>query len=138
MKNKKENYKIKLIKSNILKIEYEEIKPPHERDLLYIKLEEIKQIIGDKLIFKNVLSDKSYFSILWTFSNTFKINNSFLAYYSFDLKLIGILILNLNEEEWLSSFSSDLNYYKEYKNEYNNNVENIKIFFKNLAVDKEE
>ena len=139
MKNKKENYKIKLIKSNILKIEYEEIRPPYERELLYIKLEEIKQILGDnKLIFKNVLLDKSYFSILWTFSNTFKFNNSFLAYYSFDLKLIGVLILNFNEEEWFSSFSSVLNYYKEYKKEYDNNVENIKNFFKNLAIDKEE
>ena len=57
-RQKLENFNIKIIKQKptLLKIEYDEIKPPHERELLYTKIDKIKQIIGDnKLTFKNVL-----------------------------------------------------------------------------------
>ena len=139
IKKKRKNYNIKLVKPNLLKIEYDEIKPPHERDLLFIKLEEIKHILGqNKLTFKHVLTDKSYFSILWSFTNTFNFHSSFLAYYSFDLKLIGFFIIKMDSEQWLSSFSNDMNYYQDYKKEYNKNIENLKTFFKNLSIDKED
>ena len=134
-KQKKEQFVIKIIKENLIKIEYEEVKPPNERDLLYNKIDEIKQILGDnKLTFKNVLFDKSYFCILWSFTNSNIINSSFLAYYSFDFKLIGILIIKLDCKQWLSSFSDD----NDYKNEYNKNIEELKAFFKNLPIDKDD
>ena len=137
-KQKKENFDIK-IKQNLLKIVYEENKPPHERDLLYNKIEEIKEILGDnKLTFKNVLYEKSYFCILWSITNSYMINSSFLAYYSFNFKLIGICIIKLNWKQWLSSFSYDINNFNDYKEEYNKNIENIKEYFKNLAIDKED
>jgi hypothetical protein len=137
-KQKKENFDIK-IKQNLLKIVYDENKPPHERDLLYNKIEEIKEILGDnKLTFKNVLYEKSYFCILWSITNSYMINSSFLAYYSFNFKLIGICIIKLNWKQWLSSFSYDINNFNDYKEEYNKNIENIKEYFKNLAIDKED
>ena len=138
-KQKKEKFVIKIIKENLIKIEYEEIKPPHERDLLYKKIDEIKQILGDnKLTFKNVLFDKSYFCILWSFTNSNIINSSFLAYYSFNFKLIGIFIIKLNYKQWLSSFSYDINKFHDYQNEYNKNIEELKEFFKNLPIDKDD
>ena len=38
---------------------------------------------------------------------------------------------------WLSSFSYDINIYKDYKKEYDTNAEIIKEFFKNTSLDKE-
>ena len=140
LKNKKkENFNLNKIKQNILKIEYQEIKPPHERNLLYNKINDLVQILGEnRLTFNNVLADKSFFCILWNPANNNISNSSFLTYYSFDLKLLGVLIIKLNSFQWLSSFSNDINNFKDYKKEYNKNVENIKRFFKNLVVDKEE
>ena len=81
---------------NILKIEYQEIKPPHESGLLYNKINDIIQILGDnKLTFNNVLIDKSFLCILWNSTNNILISSSFLEYYSLDLELIGILIIKL-------------------------------------------
>ena len=138
-KQKKENFNIKKIKQNILKIEYQENKPPYERGLLYNKINDIIQILGEnKLTFNNVLIDKSFLCILWNSTNNILTNSSFLAYYSLDLKLIGILIIKLNSFQWFSSFSNNINNFKDYKKEYDKNVENIKRFFANLAVDKEE
>ena len=138
-KEKKENFNIKTIKPNIVKIEYEEIKPPYERDLLYTKVDQIKKILENKkLTFNNVLVDKSYFCVLWSISNNYMINSSFLAYYSFDLKLIGIFIIKLNSGQWLSSFSYNINNFKDYKKEYDKNVENLIKWFKNLAIEKEK
>ena len=84
------------------------------------------------------MADKSFFCILWNPANNNISNSSFLTYYSFDLKLLGVLIIKLNSFQWLSSFSNDINNFKDYKKEYNKNVENIKRFFENLVVDKEE
>ena len=138
-KEKKKNFNIKIIKPNIVKIEYDEIKPPYERDLLYTKIDQIKKILENKKItFNNVLIDKSYFCVLWNISNINMINSSFLAYYSFDLKLIGIFIIKLNSGQWLSSFSYDINNFKDYKKEYDKNIENIKKWFKNMTIDKEK
>ncbi len=139
VKKKKNNFNIKL-KDNIIKIEYEEVKPPYERDLLYMKIDDIKQIIeGNKLTFKNILLEKSFFCILWSLSNnSFMLNTSFLAYYSFDFKLIGIFIIKLNAVDWLTSFSNDIKNYKDYKKEYNKNIENIKEWFNNLPIDKDD
>ena len=136
-KNKKENFIIKTIKPNLLKIEYGEIKAPFDRDILYKKVVEIEEILGDnKIAFKHVLQEKSYFCVLWTNKNTHIINTSFLAYYSFELKLIGVLMIKLNSEPWLSSFSYNTNYYKDYQIEYDKNVKNIIEYFNNLSLEK--
>ena len=137
-RRKNENFSVQIKKQNLLIIEYKENKPPYERDLLYNKINEIKQIIGNnKLYLKNILLEKSYFCILWRFNNNKEINASVLAYYSFDFKLIGIFIINLKMTLWLSSFSYDINIYKDYKKEYDMNAEIIKEFFKNMSLDKE-
>ena len=138
IKRKNKNFNIEINKKNLLLIEYKEIKPPYERDLLYNKINEIKQIIGEnKLCLKNVLLEKSYFCILWRFTKNKEINSSVLAYYSFDFKLIGIFIIYLKMSLWLSSFSYDINNHKDYKKEYDKNTEIIKEFFKNMSSDKE-
>ena len=136
-KNKKENFIIKTIKPNLLKIEYGEIKAPFERDILYKKVVEIEEILGDnKIAFKHVLQEKSYFCVLWTNKNTHIINTSFLAYYSFKLKLIGVLMIKLNSEPWLSSFSYYSNYYKDYQIEYDKDDKNIIEYFNNLSLEQ--
>lgn len=136
-KNKKENFIIKTIKPNLLKIEYAEIKAPFERDILYKKIVEIEEILGDnKIAFKHVLQEKSYFCVLWTNKNTHIINTSFLAYYSFKLKLIGVLMIKLNSESWLSSFSYNSNNYKDYQIEYDKDDKNIIEYFNNLSLEK--
>ena len=61
-----------------------------------------------------------------------------MAYYSFDLKLIGFFIIKLNSEEWFSSFSYDIDNFKDYKEEYDKNAKNIKKWFKHLTLDKED
>ena len=123
----------------ILKIEFEEIKPIYQRELLYNKISKIKRIIGEtKLRNKNVLIKNSYFSILWSVANNLDIKSSFLAYYTFDFKLIGILILNLNYNHWMTPFSYKLVNYHDYKIEYEKNVENVKKMFKDLPIDKED
>ena len=137
IKNKKENFIIKIIKSNLLKIEYSEIKAPFERDILYKKVVEIEEILGDnKIAFKHVLHEKSYFCVLWTNKNTYITNTSFLAYYSFKLKLIGVLMIKLNSESWLSSFSYNSNYYKDYQIEYDKDEKNIIEYYNNLSLEK--
>ena len=138
-KERKDKFKINKIKENIVKIEFEENKPPQERDLLYNQINKIKNIIGEnKLSFNNILFDKSYFCILWSFTNTKIIYSSFLAYYSFDFKLIGIFIINLNIPQWFSSFSYDIDIFKYFKQEYNENIEKIKVVLKNLSIDEED
>jgi hypothetical protein len=138
-KQNKNNIDVEIINNNIVKIEYKEKKPLYLRDLLYSKVDEIKQIIYDnKLTFNNILIDKSYFCILWTFTDNITFNSSFLAYYSFDLKLIGFFIIKLNSEEWFSSFSYDIDNFKDYKEEYDKNTKNIKKWFQHLALDKED
>ena len=135
-KNKKDNFVIQTIKPNLLKIEYDEAKAPFERDILYKKVGEIEQIIGDsKIAFRHVLQEKSYFCVLWTSKNSKLINSSFLAYYSFKLKLVGVLIIKLDSEQWLSSFSYNINNYKDYQNEYEKDKKNIEEYFKNLSLE---
>ena len=123
----------------IMQLEFEEIKPIHKRELLYIKISKIKKILGEaKLKYKNILVKNSYFSILWSVTNNVENKSSFLAYYSFDFKLIGILILKLNYNNWMSPFSYKLDYYHDYKSEYEKNVQNVKKMFEELPIDKDD
>ena len=123
----------------IIKLEFEEIKPIYQRELLYKKIAKIKRILGEaKLKYKNILIKNSYFSILWSVANNMDIKSSFLAYYSLDFKLIGILIMNLNYNHWMTPFSYNLENYHDYKIDYEKNVENVKNMFKNLSIDKDD
>ena len=123
----------------ILKLEFEETKPVHKRELLYKKIVKIKKIFGEaKLKTKNVLIKNSYFSILWKVTNNINIKSSFLAYYSFDFKLIGILILDLNYNHWMTPLSYKLVNYHDYKADYEKNVENVKKMFGELPIDKDD
>ena len=124
---------------NIIKIEFEEIKPIYQRELLYKKISKIKKILGEtKLSNKNILINNSYFCILWAVTNNSEIKSSFLAYYTFDFKLIGILIMNLNYNHWMTPFSYKLSNYHDYKIEYEKNVENVKKMLKDLPIDKDK
>ena len=137
LKKQKSNFHIKKAKEDIIIIEYDKNIIQSERDLLYIQMNEIIKVIGDnKLLFKNILYDKSYFCILWSFTNSQLVHSSFLAYYSFDLKLIGIFIINVNTPQWFSSFSFNYDYFKDFKKEYNKNEEELKKYLYNLSLDK--
>ena len=123
----------------LFKIEFEEIKPLHNREILYKKIGKLKKIIGDtKIRNKDIMIKNSYFSVLWSVKNELNIKSSFLAYYSFDFKLIGILIINLDYNQWMAAFSYKLTNYHDYKADYEKNVANVKNMFKNLAIDKDD
>jgi hypothetical protein len=123
----------------LFKIEFEEIKPLHNREILYKKIGKLKKIIGDtKIRNKDIMIKNSYFSVLWSVKNELNIKSSFLAYYSFDFKLIGILIINLDYNQWMAAFSYKLTNYHDYKTDYEKNVSNVKNMFKNLAIDKDD
>ena len=123
----------------LFKIEFEEIKPVHKREILYKKIGKLKKIIGDtKIRNKDIMIKNSYFSVLWSVKNELNIKSSFLAYYSFDFKLIGILIINLDYNQWMAAFSYKLTNYHDYKTDYEKNVANVKNMFKNLAIDKDD
>ena len=123
----------------LFKIEFEEIKPLHNREILYKKIGKLKKIIGDtKIRNKDIMIKNSYFSVLWSVKNELNIKSSFLAYYSFDFKLIGILIINLDYNQWMTAFSYKITNYHDYKTDYEKNVANVKNMFKNLAIDKDD
>ena len=123
----------------LFKIEFEEIKPLHNREILYKKIGKLKKIIGDtKIRNKDIMIKNSYFSVLWSVKNELNIKSSFLAYYSFDFKLVGILIINLDYNQWMAAFSYKLTNYHDYKTDYEKNVANVKNMFKNLAIDKDD
>ena len=123
----------------LFKIEFEEIKPLHNREILYKKIGKLKKIIGDtKIRNKDIMIKNSYFSVLWSVKNELNIKSSFLAYYSFDFKLVGILIINLDYNQWMDAFSYKLTNYHDYKTDYEKNVANVKNMFKNLAIDKDD
>ena len=123
----------------LFKIEFEEIKPLHNREILYKKIGKLKKIIGDtKIRNKDIMIKNSYFSVLWSVKNELNIKSSFLAYYSFDFKLIGILIINLDYNQWMAAFSYKLTNYHDYNTDYEKNVANVKNMFKNLAIDKDD
>ena len=123
----------------LFKIEFEEIKPLYKREILYNKIGKIKKIIGEtKIKNKDIIIKNSYFSVLWSVKNDLNIKSSFLTYYSFDFKLIGILIINPDYNQWMTAFSYKLSNYHDYKTDYEKNVENVKNMFQNLPIDKDD
>ena len=70
--------------------------------------------------------------ILWTPTDTNKIKSSFLSVYSFDFKLVGTLIKNMDEFEWFRTFTPDLDSVKnkDFKQEYYINMIKVHNFLK--------
>ena len=52
--------------------------------------------------------------------------------YTFDFKLVGTLIIKLDESNWFTIFSNNSNYigFKDYKSEYVNTVNEVENFMK--------
>ena len=123
----------------LFKIEFEEIKPLYKREILYNKIGKIKKIIGEtKIKNKDIIIKNSYFSVLWSVKNDLNIKSSFLTYYSFDFKLIGILIINPDYNQWMTAFSYKLSNYHDYKTDYEKNLGNVKTMLQNLPIDKDD
>jgi hypothetical protein len=141
-KNKKK-YKInkKILENNFtidiqkdsIKIEFDETNPPYNREIIEKKIKVIHKLLGVKdILLDDIDKDKSFFSILWTPADTYKIKSSFLSVYTFDFKLVGTLIIKLDESHWFTIFSNNTNYigFKDYKTEYLDNVNEVENFMK--------
>ena len=100
-----DNIKISLL-NQVVKLEYNEIKPPFLRKTLNEKIE----IILNKFPKLNLINlydidlNKSYFCILWNPFNSYENQTSFLTYYLFNSSLVGILTIKMNEYIWLTKF----------------------------------
>ena len=91
----------------------------------------LDKILGQKkILLENVVKDKSYFSILWTPADTYKIKSSFLSFYTFNFKLIGTLIIKIDEYNWFTTFCNDMNNCKDFKKEYLNNINIVEKIIK--------
>ena len=130
----KKNFTVYLLPDGYIKIDFDEESPPFNRESIDLKIKIIHQIIGKKrLTLDNIDKVKSYFSILWTPSDSQKIGTSFLSFYSFDFKLIGILMDQKDEHNWLTPIcinQEDKNI-RDFKQYYINNVNIVKNFIKN-------
>ena len=130
----KENFTVYSFANDYIKIEFDETNPPFNRDIIDTKIKIIHQIIGKKRIaLDKIDKDQSYVSILWTPADPNKIKTSFLSYYSFDFKLIGILMVKKEDYKWFTSFcvnKEDNQNIKDFKKDYINNVNKVENFIK--------
>ena len=127
----KDNFSVNFINEELLKIEFDESNPPYNRDIIETKINMIYKILGQKkILLENVVKDKRYFSILWTPADTYKIKSSFLSFYTFNFKLIGTLIIKIDEYNWFTTFCNDMNNCKDFKKEYLNNINIVENFMK--------
>ena len=127
----KENFLVQFLSDDLIQIEFDEMNPPYNRDIIETKINQIHEILGEKrIMLENVDKNKSYFSILWTPADTYKIKSSFLTFYSFDFKLIGTLVIKLDEYIWFTTFCNDINNCKDLKKEYMNKINTIESFIK--------
>ena len=127
----KNNFTLNFISNELLKIEFDETNQPYNRDIIEAKINILHKILGQKKItLDNIVKDNSYFSILWTPADTYKIKSSFLSFYSFDFKLVGTVILRIDDYNWFTIFCNDMNNYKDFKKEYLNKVNVVESFLK--------
>ena len=125
------NFGLSFIDKDYIHVGFDESNPPYNRDLIGDKINIIHKIIGVKSIFlSDVDINNSYYSILWTPADTHKFKSSFLSFYSFDFRLLGTLIIKMEEKYWFTTFCEDKNVYKDFKNEYFNKVNEVKNFIK--------
>ena len=127
----KNNFLLSFISDDLIKIQFEETNQPYNRDIIETKINTLHKILGQKKItLDSVIKDNSFFSILWTPADTYKIKSSFLSFYTFDFKLIGTVILRIDEYNWFTIFCNDMNNYKDFKKEYINKVNVVETFLK--------
>ena len=127
----KNNFTLNFISNDLIKIQFDETNQPYNRDIIEAKINILHKILGQKKItLDNIVKDNSYFSILWTPADTYKIKSSFLSFYSFDFKLVGTVILRIDDYNWFTIFCNDMNNYKDFKKEYLNKVNVVESFLK--------
>ena len=127
----KNNFSLNFISDDLIKIQFDETNQPYNRDIIETKINILHKILGQKQItLDNIIKDNSYFSILWTPADTYKIKSSFLSFYTFDFKLIGTVILRIDDYNWFTIFCNDMNNYKDFKKEYLNKVNVVESFLK--------
>ena len=127
----KNNFTLNFISNDLIKIQFDETNQPYNRDIIEAKINILHKILGQKNItLDNIIKDNSYFSILWTPADTYKIKSSFLSFYTFDFKLVGTVILRLDDYNWFTIFCNDMNNYKDFKKEYLNKVNVVESFLK--------
>ena len=127
----KDNFSLINLSDDLIKIEFNESNPPYNRDIIEEKVNIVHKILGKKkILIDNIVKDNSYFSILWTPADTHKIKSSFLSYYTFDFKLIGTLIIKLDDFNWFTTFCNDSNNFKDFKKEYLNKIKIVENFIK--------
>jgi len=127
----KNNFSLNFISDDLIKIQFDETNQPYNRDIIETKINILHKILGQKKItLDNIIKDNSYFSILWTPADTYKIKSSFLSFYTFDFKLIGTVILRIDDYNWFTIFCNDMNNYKDFKKEYLNKVNVVESFLK--------
>ena len=127
----KNNFTLNFISNDLIKIQFDETNQPYNRDIIEAKINILHKILGQKKItLDNIIKDNSYFSILWTPADTYKIKSSFLSFYTFDFKLVGTVILRIDDYNWFTIFCNDMNNYKDFKKEYLNKVNAVESFLK--------
>ena len=127
----KNNFTLNFISNDLIKIQFDETNQPYNRDIIEAKINILHKILGQKNItLDNIIKDNSYFSILWTPADTYKIKSSFLSFYTFDFKLVGTVILRIDDYNWFTIFCNDMNNYKDFKKEYLNKVNVVESFLK--------
>lgn len=125
----KDNYSLNFLENGLMKVEFDETNPPYNRDIIETKINTLYRILGQKKItLDNIINDQSFFSILWTPADTYRIKSSFLSFYTFDFRLIGTLIIKIDEYNWFTTFCKDMNNYKDFKKEYLNKINIIENF----------
>ncbi len=100
-----ENIKFSLF-NQVIKLEYNEIKPPFLRKTLNEQIDTILNKISklNSIKLYDIDINKSYFCISWNPYNSYENQTSFLSYYLFNSSLVGILSIKLNEYKWLTKF----------------------------------
>ena len=125
----KDNYSLNFMENGLIKVEFDETNPPYNRDIIEAKINTLYRILGQKkIMLDNIIQDQSFFSILWTPADTYRIKSSFLSFYTFNFKLIGTLIIKIDEYNWFTIFCNDMNNYKDFKKEYLNKINVIENF----------
>ena len=119
------------LSDDLIELKFDEKDPPYNRDIIESKIDDIHRILGKKkILMDDIIKEKSYFSILWTPADTYKIKTSFLSFYTFDFKLVGTLAIKVDDYAWFTIFSNDPNNYKDFKKEYLNKVNTVENFIK--------
>ena len=127
----KDNFSLFNLSDDLIKIQFDETNPPYNRDIIESKINYVHKILGKKKILLDyIVKENSYFSVLWTPADTYKIKTSFLSFYSFDFKLVGTLAIKLDDHIWFTTFCNDTNDYKDFKKEYLNKINVVEKFIK--------